>query len=96
MTASIRVVMLVILFDNLGWLFVSEVYGPACVSGCASLINHCLRVFILCVAGVGVFSITFLDHRASAKTCFRIVFHSASFLPGYNATRRGWWWFDNL
>jgi hypothetical protein len=96
MTVSIMVVMLDLLFDNLGRLFVSEVYGPACVSGCASLINHCLRVFILCVAGVGVFSITFLDHRAFAKACFRIVFHCASFLPGYSLPPGWGWWIDNL
>lgn len=90
MAVSIMVVMLVLLFDNLGRLFVSEVDGPTCVSGCASLINHCLRVFILRGARVGVISITFLDHRASAKAGFRVVVHCASFLPGIVASRRGW------
>ena len=83
MAVSIMVVMLVLLFDNLGRLFVSEVDGPTCVPGCASLINHCLRVFILRGARVGVISIAFLDHRASAKACFGVVFHVNSFLPGY-------------
>ena len=52
------------------------------MTGCTSFVYHSLRVFILCGARVGIFTITFFDHRLPTK---------ASGGVGVVFIESGWW-----
>ena len=59
------------------------------MTGCTSFVYHSLRVFILGFARVGIFTVTFFDHRLPTK---------ASSGVGVVFIESGWWCvvhFDN-